>query len=280
MRLRLAVLSGYGWAARPLPAKESFMAEDDANASGLTRDFDILEMPPSGVAAYFLSVKKLSDTRKGAKVIQDEAKLCSEPYVRHVLETCFAFTEPMARRLARIKGRTVLREYARKHDLMRLAILAIGATENPRRTLVKMNSLASAPLVKEKKTFEMAQALIEEVKAGKIDITAFANVDHTLKTEQLALKLMYYVLLSRREGAIACQPYLAHIRSRHFVEGMLMLIDGFENPFIDRRLGDRKRAILAETFAKMDMALEMCLAVAAKLSYEAVFAVAKAYLPE
>lgn len=248
--------------------------------AALERDFDILEMPAPGLAAYFLSVKKLSDTRKGARVIADEAKLCSEPYVRHLLETCFALPEPLARKLAGIKGRAILRNCGLKFDLMRQAVLAIGGTENPRRTLVKMNSLGVAPFVNEKKTFGMAQTLIEEVRAGKIDITVFANVDHRLPVDQLILKLLYYVLLARREGAIACQPYLAHVRSRIFAEGMQMLIDGFENVFLESQLQGQKRVLLNETWSKMDMALEMCLAVAAKLEYEAVFAIAKAYLPE
>lgn len=247
----------------------------------LERDLDILEMPLNGLAAYWLSVKKLRDTRKGVKIIQEEIERAKEPYIRHLLDVSFSSLSPeLVRKLTKVKQRTILKDIRRKLDLIRIALLAISDAENPRVTLIKMNALFPIPPVKENEIMEMAVAMIDRIKRKEVDGTVFGNIDHTIRNEQLMLRLLYYVLLARREGKAACAPMLPHVRSLFFTEGMALLTDKFDDDFIRRRLQIHQREILSDTFQKMDMAMEMCLGIKNKLRYDDVFKIAKSYMPD
>ena len=57
-------------------------------------DLDIVEMPAKAVAAYWLSLKKLMDSRKGARVVQEEMAAVTEPDIRLLLETAFGSSLP------------------------------------------------------------------------------------------------------------------------------------------------------------------------------------------
>lgn len=249
--------------------------------AALERDLDILEMPLNGLAAYWLSVKKLRDTRKGIKIVQEEIAHTKEPYIRHLLEISFSnLPAETVRKLAVVKQRTLMKDIRRKLDLMRIALSAISNAENPRVTLIKMNTLFPSPPVKESETMDLAVAMIDRIKRKEVDGTVFGNIDHTLRNEQLILRLLYYALLARREGKGACAPMIPHVRSLFFAEGLSLLTDNFEDDFIKRRLRIHQREILADTFQKMDMAMEMCMAIKNKLAYEDIFKIAKAYMPD
>ncbi len=247
----------------------------------LDRDLDILEMPLNGLAAYWLSVKKLRDTRKGSKIIQEEIAYAKEPYIRHLLEISFSsLPGETVRKLAMVKQRVIMKDIRRKLDLMRIALSAISDAENPRVTLIKMITLFPAPPVNERETMDLAVTMLDKVKRKEVDEKIFGNIDHTIKSEQLILRLLYYALLARREGKAALRPMIPHVRSLFFAEGLALLTDNFEDAFIKRRLAIHQREILADTFQKMDMAMEMCLGIKNKLSYDDVFKIAKAYMLE
>ncbi len=247
----------------------------------LERDFDILEMPVNGLAAYWLSVKKLRDTRKGAKIVQEEIAHIKEPFIKHLLEIAFSSMDaPMVRALAEAKRRVVLRELRRRHDLMRIAVLAIADNENPRVTLIKMNALFPVSPVRSAETMQTARAMIDRIKNKEVDGFVFGNVDHTLKNEQLILKLLYYVQLARREDRNACRAHIPHINSRYFADGLALLCDNFDEGFIRRKLEIQQRELLLETAMKMSMAIRMCLGIKQKLAYNDVFNIAKSYMAE
>ena len=44
-----------------------------------TQELDILEMPFEGLAAYWLSIKKIMDTKKGRAIVDEEIAHTDEP---------------------------------------------------------------------------------------------------------------------------------------------------------------------------------------------------------
>ena len=124
-----------------------------------TPDFDILEMPVEGLAAYWLSIKRLLD-KKSATVIDEERSHTKEPYIKYLLETGFStMPQAQARELMLARAETLLSEYDRKLSLMRLATLAAAAGENPRLTFLRMRSRYSIPPISERQAFDLAGEL-------------------------------------------------------------------------------------------------------------------------
>ena len=245
----------------------------------LRREFDILEMPKNGVAAYWLSVKKIMDKRKGPKIIGDEIAQLTETFVKRLLEFSISgLDDAGVRDLTQVMRDGLLAEYGRKFELMRICACSVASNENPRRTLIRMNSLFPVSLVNENQTIEMVNNLLEQIKANQVDLQVFADVDHNIKSEQLMLKLIFYVVWARREGRAACQKLLAGVRSRYFADGLALALDGFEESFVRRSLQRQKRAILYDAAQKMDMSLKMCLGIKNRLSYEDIFKIAKAFI--
>lgn len=244
------------------------------------REIDILEMPVQGLAAYWLSLRKLIDTRKGKGLVGDEAGQTSEPFIRHLLEIVFSRLErPLVRRLAQAKRDTLLAEYQRKIDLMRLALFAIASKENPRVTLVRMDSkFATAPMA-EKKAFDMAHGIMASLPVKGADLDVLLGVDHKQQSDRLMIKLLFYVIYARREGAQALEPYLDRVGSPYFAEGLSLAMDGFEPDFLAHHLMDIRDVTIQETARKMDMSTEMALAIEQKLPYDDVYAIARSYMP-
>ncbi len=46
------------------------------------KDFDILEMPAEGLAAYWLSIKKLIDVKRNKQVLEEEIRYTREPFIK------------------------------------------------------------------------------------------------------------------------------------------------------------------------------------------------------
>lgn len=60
------------------------------------QEFDIIEMPFEGLAAYWLSIKKILDAKKGRAIIDDEIAHTDEPFILHLLETVFSSPRPLS----------------------------------------------------------------------------------------------------------------------------------------------------------------------------------------
>lgn len=243
------------------------------------QEFDILEMPFEGLCAYWLSVKKLMDTRKGRAIIDEEIAHTEEPFILYLLETAFsALSRDTVRRLVRIKRDVHLEDYERKIDLMRLAVYAIASGENPRVTLVRMDSKFAAPLMTETRAFEMATAMFDAIKPRGVDLDTLLSVDHKLKPDRLLVKLLFYVMYARRESRQGLERFMPHLGSPFFAEGISLAIDNFEADFLAHHMADIRDRTILETGRKMDMALEMALAIRDKLAYDDVFRIGRAFM--
>ncbi len=245
----------------------------------IQRDFDMVEIPLEGVAAYWLSIKKLVEGKRNFKQLEEEATYTSEPYIKHLLECLDTeLSDDRALHLATIKRQNMLAALNRKLNLMRMALLDMATAENPRKTLAKMTAQFAQQLLTEEKAFQYAQELVQQASEGLADKGRYFDVDHRLKEDRLMVTLLFYVIWSRKEGKLGCEPFLEFITSSFFCDGLALVIDGFDAPFVRKRLQVHKESILSETRQKMEMSAEMFLAVRQKLSYEAVFRVARAYL--
>ncbi|MGE4424257.1 MAG: hypothetical protein AB7D39_18300 [Pseudodesulfovibrio sp.] len=243
------------------------------------QEIDILEMPVEGLAAYWLSIKKIMDARKGRDILDEEIATTSEPYILHLLETVFSALDiPLVRRLAQTKRDILIDDYRTKIDLMRLAIYAVASGENPRITLVRMDSKFAHPLMTEDRAFDMATAMFDALKPKGVDLDILLSVDHKLKADRLLVKLLFFVMYARREGRQNLDRFIPHLGSRFFSEGVSLAIDNFEADFLANHLENIRDRVMVDTGRKMDMALEMALAIRTKTAYDDIFRIARTYM--
>lgn len=244
------------------------------------QDLDMVDMPMEGIAAFWLSLKKIIGNKFTAKALADESERTSEPFIRHLLEIGpGAFPDDMFLRLARAKRDTMAEDLERKLALMRVALLDIAAGENPRKTLARMTAFFPGVAVSEAKVTKLAMEMVRTAENGGNEAEYAVSVSHRLSADQIMVKLMFYCLWSRRESKEALLPFAELSGCRHFTEALGLVADGFESPFIRERMQTQARGLLDMVRQKMDMATDMVLALRNKLPYEELYAVAKSYLP-
>ena len=241
-------------------------------------EVDILEMPVEGLAAYWLSIKRLLD-KKNNTVLEEERSHTKEPYIKYLLEAGFmALPQAQTRELLLARADTLILEYRRKLAMMRLAALAAASNENPRLTFLRMQARYSLPPISERQAFDLAGELVSTLKDSAFAAKRLFVVDHKQKPDQLTVRLLAALILARREGREALAPLLTAATSTYFSECLGLVLDNLDTAFISSHAHHLARAILTDTRRKMIMAADTCLAISAKQSYEHVFAVAKAYL--
>ncbi|MCA1944689.1 MAG: hypothetical protein LDL30_05320 [Desulfovibrio sp.] len=257
----------------------------DGPATGTPRrDFDLLDIPLEGVAAYWLSLHKLLEPHKKLKnaqrQVQDEAQYTTEPLVRYLLEALVSDMDvPDMRRLGQARADMLLDTVARRLQLMRVALLDMATAENPRRTLAKMTAQHAAPLIDEEKAFSLAQQLLGLAASPGWEAKAhYFAVDHRLKDDKLMVALLFHAAWTRREGKMAARQFLPHLSSVFFQQGLALVIDGFDAPFLRKRLKVHQAAIMADARRKAACSLELACAIKHRLPYEVVFTMAKAWL--
>ena len=242
--------------------------------------FDILQMPFDGLAAYWLSIKKLTDSKKGRGVVDQEIEGTEEPFVRHVLELAFCeLPSGTARRMIEARMDTRLEQYAARLELMRLAAMAVASGENPRMTLIRMHSLFAEPPIDEDKAFAMANGLTDGLTAPGADLPTLLVVDHRQPEDRLVVKLLFYVLCGRREGPQALLPYLEYPHLPLFAEGLAQAVDGFDAAFVSEHMQGVAQRLLDATRRKMQMSMEMALGIRARYSYADIYRIARSYMP-
>lgn len=243
------------------------------------RDFDLLEMPLEGVAAYWLSLKKLVGSSRNFKGLAEEIEFTSEPYVRHVLELAFTgrFDDDRVRALATARAEGGLAELDRKFDLMRIAIMDVAGGENPHRTMARMAARYVALPLPADRALGYAQELLR-LAGEKSPQETFFDVNHRQQEDKLLVTLLFYVLIARHHGRIACRPFLEHLNSRFFADGLALVVDSFDAPFVRKWLKQHKQTILADVQRKMAMSVEVCLSIRARMDYDDVFRVARSYM--
>lgn len=241
------------------------------------REVDLVELPIEGVAAYWLSLRKLLAAKRSAKALAEEAEHVSEPYIKFLLESVFSMTPERAAEAALVRQQTELSRIARRFGLMRVALMDLATGENPRKTLVKMGARFSLPPIQEEEGFRLARDLIAIAEDNAGEKALYFNVNHDVKDEHLIVTLLFYVMYGRHQGKLACQPFLEFVRSSFFREGLSLVIDGFDAPFLRKRLKVHEQTILAECERKMELSRRLCLGIRDKLSYEELFGLARAW---
>jgi len=242
-------------------------------------ELDILEMPVEALAAYWLSIKKLLDTKRDKALLAAEMENTSERFIRHLLDAALcSLDQDLVQRLARAKAQGLLAEARLRYEMIRQTLTGIAAGENPRLTFIRLSGLMGGAPATEKRAFELAYGLMSTVGEKDADLPVLLAVDHKQKDDRLAVKLLFYALAARRNGKQTLNEYLPHLKTGYFAEGLSLAADGFDASFVSQHLADLREATLNAARRKMRMATEMCLAIRAGLPYDDVFRVARAFM--
>jgi len=242
-------------------------------------ELDILEMPMEALAAYWLSIKKLLDTKRDKSLLTAELENTGERFIRHLLDAALcSLDEDLLRELARAKSQALLAEARHRLEMIRLGLVGMAQGENPRLTFIRLSGLLTPPALSEKRAFELASGLMATVAQKDADLPVLLGVDHKQKDDRLAVKLLFYALAARRNGKQSLHEYLPHLQPGLFAEGLSLAADGFEAEFVSRHLATLRDQALAGARRKMRMATEMCLAIKTGLAYDDVFRVARSFM--
>ncbi|MCT4628245.1 hypothetical protein [Halodesulfovibrio sp.] len=246
----------------------------------IKHDFDLLEMPVEGVAAYWLSLKKLVGNKRNFKRIHEEAQHTSEEYIRYLLETGFGnFSEETKRKMANAKAQTMLSAMERKFDCMRIAVLDVATVENPHRSVAKIYANFPQPPVQGDKAIRYAQELLRLMPDKYKGRERFFDVGYKVPDDKLIVALLFYVFYARHQGKDVCQSLLPLISSAYFRDALSMVIDGFDVPFVRKWLKKHKEVLLRDLEYKCTMSTELCMGIASRMDYEDLHSMARAYLP-
>ena len=223
------------------------------------KEFDLMEMPLEGVAAFWLSVKKTLDSRKKDDgFLLEEARHTREPHVRFLLElAASSFTPTRCEELAQIRKRNILGELQRKYVLMAIGLLGIVSKENPQKVMIRFLSKFHIAPIFEKQVFEVAQIMLKTLDNSELNKAKFLNIAHRLKIEALIINLIFYCMLA----------------------GLALICDGFDYDFVKFRLNLVKKEILEATEMKMDLSMHMMSAIKSGVPFGDLYLIAKAYLP-
>ena len=245
----------------------------------LPSEFDIVDMPLEGVAAYWLSLKKVLQEKKKSDLLVTEASHTKEVFVRHLLElSTSSLDADQVRRFARVKKDVQLADLQRKFVLVAIALLGIADNENPQKIMVRFLSKFSMSPIFEKQVFEVAQLIIANLDNDAFSRRKFMTLNLRMKPEAMLIVLIVYCMLVRRQGPNSLDPYLRYVQSTYFVEGLTLIKDGFDKDFIKYRLNLQQREILEETGRKMDMSTEMCVGISEGMGYDEMYLIAKSYM--
>jgi hypothetical protein len=260
-------------------AKELFFNGKEGTPIRFPADFDLLEIPLEGVAAYWLALKKSSAGKKGNRTIQEELSAMEEPFMRHLLEIGFSsFTSEQIRRFAGIKRETIVSDHRRKLFLMLIALMGIFNKENPQQILIRIISRFPISPVLEKEVFEKAQQMLKAHLSGQALDTRSIDLRHSMDAKAMIVALIFFSMLARRRGIEDCAPFIPGIRSPLFSEGLSLIIDKFDYDFVKYRLNLQKNEILQDTQTKMDLAMELCVAMAEGMAYEDLLKIAHSFM--
>jgi flagellar motor component MotA len=187
-------------------------------------------------------------------------------------------SESRIRLLATAREETVLSELERRYDLMRIALMDIAQGENPRKSMAKMAARFPRCPLTEQRALSLAHELLKLMSEREAVQDRYFDVSHRQQDDKLMVTLLFYVLLARQQGKDACQPYLPVITSTYFVDGLALVIDGMDAPFVRKWLREHKMVLLRDVQDKMRMSTELCLGIRDRLDYEDVFRIARSWM--
>lgn len=251
------------------------------NQQSLPQELDLLEMPLEGVAAFWLSVKKTLETKKKqSQFLLAEAEHTREAHIRYLLElAASSFSPEKCMALAQVRKDNVLTELSRKYVLMAIGLLGIVSRENPQKVMIRFLSKFHIAPIFEQQVFEVAQLMLKNLDNEQFNKAKFLNIDHKLKIEALIINLIFYSMLARRHGPKSLLEYQDYIASAYFKDGLSLICDGFDYDFVKFRLNLTKKEILNALEKKMNLSMDMAVAIKAKTPIKDLYLIAKAYLP-
>lgn len=258
------------------------LLETSTHASGsIPVEFDLLEMPLDGVAAFWLSVKKTMAAKNSpANFLLQEAQHTKEPYIKFLLELSASSLPPQrCEHLARVRKTHILTDLQRKYVLMAIGLLGIASNENPQKVMVRFLSKFPIAPIFEKQVFDVAQMMLRNLDNIDLNKAKFLNIDHKLKIEALLITLIFFCMLARRGGPQALLKYEEFISSTYFKDGLHLICDGFDYDFVKYRLTLVKKELLADIDTKMELSTDMMVALKSEVPFNDLYLVAKAYLP-
>lgn len=246
--------------------------------SQISSPVSFLYMPLDGVAAYWLSLRKLLGSGRNMKALEMETQFIGEPFARNLMSMLITqLTPERYRRLASVCGNSEIYRLNRQLDLMRIAVMDVATGENPLRTLTKMTSLFPAPLPDPESMLETGQSYVAAALEGALAAQAY-RVDHHMTDEALSTALLFYVTLCRRHGKAACRAFLPQKDSLFFTDALSLVVDGFDSPFIRKWMKKYKGVLLADMQRKIDMSIEMCTAIHERMSFEDMRFLVRSYI--
>ncbi len=238
------------------------------------KDLDIIEIPLEAVAAYWLSLKKVGG-KNWKRIVEKEKSYTKEPFIKHILDLITSsFDEQKIRIYANYKKDTLLKEYNRKFVIISIGVLGIVNKENPQQILIRIMSKFPLPPASDIKIYKNAQSLIQQYE-DKQDI--FVDIYHGENSEILIKNLLFYVIVGRKYGIEKCLELSKNVRSNYFKEGLELINDGFDAEFIKYRLKLQQTEILYNTEQKMNMSIEMAIALKMNFSYDEMFKIAGSF---
>lgn len=237
-----------------------------------------LYMPIDGVAAYWLSLRKLMGNARNLKALEGEAQFVSEPFVRHLLDmiTAQVSTERF-RDLSRTCETQEIDRLDRQFDLMRVAVTDMAAGENPLRTLARMTARFPSPMSDPEGMLEAAQTRVSDALNGPMPAEA-SRIDHHMQDEDLVTTLLFYATLCRRHGKTACRPFLPQEGSLFFTDALSLVVDGFDGPFIRKWMKRFKTTIITDMQRKMSLSTDMGIAILDRASFEDMRFLVRSYI--
>ena len=245
-----------------------------------TPSVDALQMPYEALAAYWLSIGRLTESKRGKSVLAGEIDGTGEPFIRHVLELMDSGLEhAQVRHLMQAKRGQRLSSLRTAFGLMRIALVGIASGENPRITLVRLAALFAADPIDETKAMSMAQGVADSLGTPGTNQSLLLTVDHTQPPDRLIVKLLFYCLQARRRGKEELHEYLPHRHSPLFGAGLALVADGFDAAFLMDFLSRRQAETLLQARRKMAMSVEMAMAIRKELGYEDVFLIGRSFMP-
>lgn len=237
-----------------------------------------LYMPLDGVAAYWLSLRKLLGNGRNMRALEAETQFVSEPFVRHLMDMLVAqLTPERFRQFAAICGQSEVDRLNRQLDLMRIAVMDISSAENPLRTLAKMTTLFPAPISDPEGMLETGQSYVAAALDGSLTPQSY-RIDHQMSDEALTAALLFYVSLCRRHGKAACRPFLPQKDSLFFTDALSLVVDGFDSPFIRKWMKKYKGVLLADMRRKVEMSIEMCAYIQDRIPFEDMRFLVRSYI--
>lgn len=241
-------------------------------------DIDLTQLDSPGVAAFWLALKKVVGNSKNFKSLVQEAEYVSDPFVRHLMSTAFGDMEEIRIRiLAKAKADTMLADTGRRFNLMRICLLDMLNLENPHRTLAKMMAHYTQTPMFGENVLKHAQTLLRINPEDK-DAELHLNISDRMADDNLIARLIFYTILVRHKDKMACQRYYPLITSRFFRDGLALLIDGFEEPFVRRWLRVHRQTTIDDVSHKMQMCTELALGIRARYEYDDLQNIARAFL--